>query len=152
MSKQNVTRQVSIYINDKEVKNSFTGISKEIAKTTNQLKNLDKSSKTYEEDLVALKSKLSGLKGTQEEFKKEIFDTNTEIKNSSKTAGDAREKLSQIFTGITTGNFSLVKEGFNGIAGSIKATAKAGLAFIATPIGATRRKADVSFFLMPKFF
>ena len=137
MSKQNVTRQVSIYINDKEVKNSFTGISKEIAKTTNQLKNLDKSSKTYEEDLVALKSKLSGLKGTQEEFKKEIFDTNTEIKNSSKTAGDAREKLSQIFTGITTGNFSLVKEGFNGIAGSIKATAKAGLAFIATPIGAT---------------
>ena len=75
MSKQNVTRQVSIYINDKEVKNSFTGISKEIAKTTNQLKNLDKSSKTYEEDLVALKSKLSGLKGTQEEFKKEIFES-----------------------------------------------------------------------------
>lgn len=65
-----------------------------------------------------------------------------ELKASSKATGktvDALETgfadLSNVWQGMSTGNIPLLQQGLRGVAGNIKAITRAGLAFIATPIG-----------------
>jgi hypothetical protein len=130
MADKKVTRQLSIYINDREVVNSLAGVNREIGKVTGQMRNLNKSSETYDEDLKRLQKTLTELKNKQADFKEEIFDT-------SKAAGQLRENFTKFFAGLATGNLKLASEGLNGLKGSIVGITKAGLAFIATPIGAT---------------
>lgn len=127
--KKEIPREISIWINDKEVVNSFAGINRAIASTNNEIKNLNKNSATYDEDLKKLQSTLGGLKEKQAEFKKEINDT-------SVTASQAKESISKIFLGLTSGNLTLAKEGLEGVNGSIKGMIKSAWEFIATPLGA----------------
>jgi hypothetical protein len=42
MAGENINRRLNIYINDKEVVNSLSGITREMGKTRNELKNLNK--------------------------------------------------------------------------------------------------------------
>lgn len=130
MADKKVTRQLSIFINDREVVNSLGGINREIAKVNGQMRNLNKSSDTYDQDLSKLKNTLGELKDRQSDFKEEIYDTN-------KAGQQASEVFSKIFVGLQTGNLAMVKEGMQGIRGAIVGATRAGLAFIATPIGAT---------------
>ncbi len=130
MASKSVQRRVSVYINDKEVKNSLGGISKEMNKVSNAIRNLDKDSDNYNEELKKLKGTYDDLKQVQSEFKEEIYDTNI-------TANQAKETFSKLFLGLSTGNIGLVKEGLNGIKGSIIGITKSALTFIATPLGAT---------------
>jgi hypothetical protein len=130
MSSKKVTRQLSIYINDREVVNSLAGVNREIGKVSGQMRNLNKSSETYDEDLKRLQKTLAELKNKQAEFKEEIFDT-------SQAASQLKENFTKFFVGLATGNIKLAAEGMNGLKGSIVGVTKAGLAFIATPIGAT---------------
>ena len=128
-NKKEIPREISIWINDVQVVNSFAGINRAIAATNNEIRNLNKNSETYDTDLKKLQTTLGGLKEKQSEFKDEIHAT-------SVTAGEAREHLSKMFLGITSGNMAMAKEGFDGIKGSIGGMVKASLAFIATPLGA----------------
>lgn len=130
MADKKVTRQLSIFINDREVVNSLGGINREIAKVNGQMRNLNKSSDTYDQDLSKLKNTLGELKDRQSDFKEEIYDTN-------KAGQQASEVFSNIFVGLRTGNLAMVKEGMQGVKGAIVGATRAGLAFIATPIGAT---------------
>jgi len=129
MASKKVTRELSIFVNDREVVNSLGGISREIGKVSGQMRNLNKNSESYDQDLKQLKNTLGGLKDKQSEFKEEIYDTN-------QAADIAKDKLSNIFVGLRSGNLAMVKDGLSGIRGSIVSVTKAGLAFIATPIGA----------------
>lgn len=129
MADKNITRQLSIYINDREVVNSLGGITREMSKVRGQLRNLNKGSDDYDQKSKELKNTLSQLKDQQSQFKDELYETNI-------TASEAGETFSNLFVGLTTGNMKLVKEGLTGIKGSIVAATRAGLAFIATPIGA----------------
>lgn len=67
-----VGREVSIYINDKQVINSFRGITNEMSKTRNELNNLNKGSETYDQDVKRLKTSLQELTVRQQNFKKEL--------------------------------------------------------------------------------
>ncbi len=130
MADKKVTRQLSIYINDREVVNSLGGIDREMSKVRGQLKNLNKGTEDYDVKSKQLKDTLTQLKDKQAEFREEIYDTNI-------TANQAKETFSKLFLGLSTGNIGLVKEGLNGIKGSIVGITKSALAFIATPLGAT---------------
>lgn len=130
MAKEKVTRQLSIFINDREVVNSLGGISKEMAKVRGQLRNLNKGSDDYDKKSKELKDTLSQLKDKQADFREELYNTDL-------TASKARETFSTLFLGLSTGNLAMVKEGLSGVKGSIIGVTKSALAFIATPIGAT---------------
>lgn len=128
MAKNNVKRQLSIFINDREVVNSLGGIDREMAKVRGQLKNLVKGTDDYDKKLKEHKDSLAKLKVKQQEYKEELYDTNI-------TATEAKEAFTKLYTGIISGNIGMATEGFNGLKGSIFGVVKAGLALIAIPIG-----------------
>ncbi|MBQ0907469.1 hypothetical protein KBJ98_02005 [Flavobacterium sp. F-328] len=127
--RKEIPREISIYVNDVAVVNSFTGINRAIRQTNNEIGALNKNSETYEQDLQRLKTTLSELQEKQSEFKEEIQGTNM-------TVGQFKESISQIFTGLQSGDLETAKEGFEGIKGSISGMVKSAAAFIATPLGA----------------
>jgi chromosome segregation ATPase len=110
--RKEIARELSIYINDRQVINSLGGINREIGRVSSEMRNLNKNSQTYDQDLKKLQGTLGGLKEKQSEFKDEIYAT-------GEVAGNAKEKISQIFLGLATGNLKLVQEGLSGIRGSI---------------------------------
>lgn len=129
MSDKKVTRELAIFINDREVTNSLRGVSREISKVNSEMRNLNKNSATYDEDLKKLQKDLAVLKDRQSEFKDEIAAT-------SEVSLEASESISKIFLGLSSGNLNLAKEGLEGVRGSISGMVTSARAFIATPIGA----------------
>lgn len=129
MAKKQVIRELSIYINDKEVVNSFNGINRAIGQTNSEIKNLNKNSATYDHDLKKLQGTLSELKEKQKEFKEELAETNKEYDSF-------KEASSDLFSGLMSGNLQQAQAGFLGLRTGLINTTKAALAFIATPIGA----------------
>jgi len=75
MARKEIPRELSIYINDKQVVNSFAGINRAVSQTNNEIKNLNKNSETYNEDLARLKGTLEDLTKKQTDFKNEIKGT-----------------------------------------------------------------------------
>lgn len=129
MAEKKINRELSIFINDREVINSLGGVTREITRVNNEMKNLNKNSATYDDDLKRLKGTLTDLKGKQSAFKDEIHSTTQEM-------GSASEAFEKIFAGLASGNLNMAKEGFEQVRGSIVGMGKAALAFIATPLGA----------------
>ncbi|MGK4567857.1 hypothetical protein [Flavobacterium sp. 3HN19-14] len=129
MSKENVNRQISIFINDREVKNSLGGIEKEMGKVRGQLKNLVKGTDDYDAKLKEGTSALEQLKKKQIEYREELQLTN-------QAASEGTANFSRFIQGFKTGNLFEAKEGLLGIKGSIVSITEASLAFIATPLGA----------------
>ena len=122
MAEKTVTRQLSIFINDREVVNSLGGISREMGKVRGQLKNLNKGSEDYEQRSKELKDSLSKLTQKQSEFRDELYETNI-------TANDAKETFSNLFIGLTTGNMKMVQDGLNSLKGSIVGMTKSWTSF-----------------------
>jgi hypothetical protein len=129
MAGENINRRLNIYINDKEVVNSLSGITKEMGKTRNELKNLIKGSVDYDKDVARLTKHLSDLRERQEEFTDELKLTNKEM-------SAAQDNFSNLLGGLAVGDMKAVQEGLMGIRGSIAASSQAAWAFVATPIGA----------------
>ncbi len=130
MAGNKINREISIYINDIEVINSMAGISRAISQTNGEIRNLNKNSATYDQDLKRLTARLSELKEKQAEFKEELQDTVL-------SSNEAREALSNIFVGLMAGNLQMAKAGILALKGSIAALTKTAIAFISTPLGAT---------------
>lgn len=128
-ARKEIPREISIYINDVAVVNSFAGINRAIGQTNNEIRNLNRNSATYDEDLRRLQTTLGGLRERQAEFREEINETNV-------SASKAKEAFSKMFTGLASGDLATAKEGFEEIKGSIGGMVKSALAFIATPLGA----------------
>lgn len=126
---ENINRKLNIYINDKEVVNSLSGITREMGKTRNELKNLNKNSADYDADVAKLAKHLRDLRERQEEFTDELKLTNKEM-------NAAQENFSNLLGGLATGDMKAVQEGLMGIRSSIVASSQAAWAFVATPIGA----------------
>lgn len=127
--RKEIPRELSIYINDRQVINSLGGVTREITKVNAEMRNLNKNSATYDEDLKRLQKDLAQLRDRQAEFKEEIQAT-TEVSN------EAAEAVSKIFIGLTSGDLNLAKEGLEGVRGSVSGLVQSARAFIATPIGA----------------
>lgn len=128
MAAPNINRRLNIYINDKEVVNSFSGISKELTKTRNELKHLNKNQADYDSEVARLTKHLGDLVEKQEEFKDELKLTNKEL-------GAAQENFTNLLSGIASGDMKAVQAGLLGIRGSIVATTQAGIAFMTTGPG-----------------
>ncbi|MEO8534267.1 MAG: phage tail tape measure protein [Flavobacterium sp.] len=129
MAGGSITRNLHIYINDREVVNSLTGITREINKTKNELKNLNKNSEDYEKNVARLKKTLAELTDRQEEFNEELGLTAVEL-------GAATEAVTALFAAFIAGDMNAIRTGLLAIRGTIMATTRAALAFIATPLGA----------------
>jgi hypothetical protein len=130
MAGNKINREISIYINDIEVINSMAGISRAISQTNGEIRNLNKNSANYDQDLKRLTARLSDLKEKQAEFKEELQDTVL-------SSNEAREALTNIFVGLMAGNLQMAKAGILALKGSIAALTKTAIAFISTPLGAT---------------
>lgn len=124
MANKKITRQLSIFINGKEVKNSLGGIGREIAKVKRQLKEANDPA-----DIKKYKGELNKLEKKYGEVKTEIYGTN-------KVLEEAKGHWDNIFSGFLSSNLKQATLGLKGIAGNIKNITKAAWAFIATPIGA----------------
>lgn len=129
MADKKVTRELAIFINDRQVTNSLAGVTREIGKVNAEMRNLNKNSATYDEDLKKLQKDLAVLRDRQSEFKDEIAATN-------EVGIEAGEIFSKIFIGLSSGNLSMAKEGLEGLRGSLSGMLASARAFIATPIGA----------------
>lgn len=128
--RKEIPRELSIYINDRQVINSLGGVTREITKVNAEMRNLNKNSATYDEDLKRLQKDLVDLKNRQADFKEEIAQT-AEVSN------EAAESFSKIFLGLTSGNLNLAKEGLLGLRAGLSGLVTSAAAFVATPIGAT---------------
>lgn len=129
MAGENINRKLNIYINDKEVVNSLSGITREMGKTRNELKNLNKNSADYDADVARLTKHLADLNDKQTEFRDELKLTNIEM-------GAARDNFTNLLGGLAAGDMQAVQTGMLAIRGSIVATTQAAWAFVMTPIGA----------------
>jgi uncharacterized small protein (DUF1192 family) len=129
MAGENINRQLNIYINGKEVVNSLSGITREMGKTRNELKNLNKNSIDYDKDVTRLTKHLADLNERQGEFRDELKLTNKEM-------SAAQDNFSDLLGGLAVGDMKAVQEGLMGIRGSIVASSQAAWAFVATPVGA----------------
>lgn len=123
MGKEDINRKISIWINDKEVKKSLGGIGREIGKIKRAIKE-----STDPAERARLNKELVKAKGHYADIKNEVEDTNVAL-------DEAKGHFSTLFSGLMTGDFNQIQTGLKGIAGNIKGITKAGLAFIATPIG-----------------
>lgn len=137
--RKEIPRELSIYVNDVQVVNSMAGITREIAKTNNEIKNLNKNSETYNEDLKRLKDNLGGLKTKQEDFKNEIGNTNTALKNTGGLLGNVASGILTAFsvTAVVSGFVSVMK-------GAYETTKKfeQGVADLSAITGATGKDLD----------
>ncbi|MEZ0182667.1 phage tail tape measure protein [Flavobacterium oncorhynchi] len=129
MAGENINRNLNIYINDKQVVNSFNGIGRAINQTRNELKNLDKGTEGYEDEVKRLTKQLKELSDAQEEFKEELQLTSQEM-------SAARENFENLMTAMIAGDMKAIQAGLMGIRGSIVATSQALWAFVMTPVGA----------------
>lgn len=75
MADRTITRQLSIFINDREVVNSFAGITRAIRTTNNQINNLNAGSETYAQDLDRLNAELEELTTRQRAANAELRGT-----------------------------------------------------------------------------
>lgn len=124
MADKKITRQLSIFINGKEIKNSLGGIGREIGRVKAELKEANDPS-----DIKRLKAELDSLGNKYGEVKKEIHGTNV-------TLQEARGHFDNLLGGLLSGDLEGAKAGLIGLKSGVVGLTKSALAFIATPIGA----------------
>lgn len=129
MAGENINRRLNIYINDREVVNSLAGVNKELAKTRNQMRNLNAGADDYNEQLRSLQS-------TYEQLQQRQTDFNEELAISNQNFGAARESVISFFTALGSGDLAAAQTAMLGLRGAFIGTAKAAWAFVATPVGA----------------
>lgn len=128
MADKKVTRRLSIFINDKEVVNSLSGIGRAIGATKKEMNNLNRESETYEEDLAKLQKRLEQLNDVYEESKEEIH-------GNSKAYESASGAVKNFFGALMSGDIKGAAAELGSLRGSIQGLTKSAMAFIATPIG-----------------
>ena len=136
MSKENVTRRISIFVNGKEVENSLKGVDGEIQHVRNSLRKLVEGTEDYDKKKSELTQNLTQLTERQKEYREELGLTNQAQKEGTIGLTQFKEAFSKIFVGLGSGDLATAKEGFNEISGSIGGMVKSAAAFIATPLGA----------------
>ena len=75
MAGENINRRLNIYINDREVVNSMRGVSGEMSKVRNEIRNLNKNASDYDDRLKKLKDTYSKLQAQQAAFRKDAAET-----------------------------------------------------------------------------
>jgi TP901 family phage tail tape measure protein len=114
MAGENINRRLNIYINDKEVVNSISGINRAMASTKNQIKNLDKASEDYND-------KLKELTETYKKLEKEQSDVRDHLSEMPGIFQKIKKELGPIATGMLTAfSIGAVVSGFVSALGNAK--------------------------------
>ena len=112
---------------------SMRQLSTEARKLTGILSNLDPETdewKQYNTELQTVKGRMSNLR-------EEMKAVQPSMEDQLSVIGQLGFGFGQVFSGIKSGDFLMVGQGFNTIKTGILGATKAAIAFIATPIGAT---------------
>lgn len=137
MSRDNVTRRISIFVNGKEVENSLRGVEGAMSQVRNRLRALNTDSETYEQDSRALSQTMNDLRQRQSEYREELGLTNRTMQEANEISGGLRGTLSGIWDSLVSGDLAGAREGISTLTAGMGGLVKSSLAFIATPIGAT---------------
>ncbi len=129
MSKENVTRRISIYVNGKEVENSLKAVDGAALHLRNQLRQLDLSTVEGKKKQAELSAEYEKAKTKQTAYREELGLT-------KKALDDSAGSFSKLRDGLLSGDLATAKEGLMGLRGELTNLIKTSLAFIATPIGA----------------
>jgi len=136
MSKDNVTRRISIFVNGKEVENSLKGVEGAMAQVRNRMRLLNSDSETYDKDSKELAKTMNDLRQRQSEYRDELGLTNKAMKESNEISGGLRGTLTGIWDSLASGDLQGAKEGIGAITSGIGGLVKSSIAFAFTPIGA----------------
>lgn len=129
MSKENVTRRISIFVNGQEVENSLKKIDGAASHLRNQLRLLDLSTEEGRKKFAELKPEYDKAREAQAQYIKELGLT-------TKAMDDGAGSFAKFKDGLLSGDLESAKEGLSGIKAELTGLVKTSLAFIATPIGA----------------
>ncbi len=136
MSKDNVTRRISIFVNGKEVENSLKGVEGAMAQVRNRMRLLNSDSETYEKDSKELAQTMNQLRERQSAYREELGLTNKTMQEANEISGGLRGTLTGIWDSLVSGDLQGAKEGISSLTSGMGGLVKSSLAFIATPIGA----------------
>lgn len=136
MSKDNVTRRISIFVNGKEVENSLKGVEGAMAQVRNRMRLLNSDSETYEKDSKELAQTMSQLRERQAAYREELGLTNKTMQEANEISGGLRGTLTGIWDSLVSGDLQGAKEGISSLTSGMGGLVKSSLAFIATPFGA----------------
>lgn len=136
MSKDNVTRRVSIYVNGKEVENSLKGVDGEIKHVQNSLRKLVEGTDDYDKKKTELSQTLNQLKERQTQYREELGLTNKTMQEANEISGGLRGTLTGIWDSLVSGDLQGARDGITSLTSGIGGLIKSSLAFAATPLGA----------------
>lgn len=72
MAGENINRRLNIYINDREVINSMRGITSEMGRVRNEMRNLNRNAADYDERMAHLRSTYARLTEEQARFRRDL--------------------------------------------------------------------------------
>ena len=138
MGNRGTTFDLKLRVNDKEVPNTLKELNKEFYKSRAAVNKLTEGTEEWIEAnqrLAIVEQKRSQQIENQKLYRKELLKTIDAEDENSKKISEFGENFSKAFQGIRNGDLVAAREGLNGIKQGIVGATKAGLAFIATPIG-----------------
>lgn len=125
-------------VNDKEAEATITNVGKDLVKLRSYTKNLEEGTDKWRaanKKLAEVENTYDGMKKKQREFinetKKSIATTEDQVSALDEFGASA----SEAFTALKSGDLIGFRAGMMGVATGLKTATKAGLAFLATPIG-----------------
>lgn len=112
---------------------SMAELRKEAAKLNAVMSKLDPESENW----AQLNKELKAVKGRMSELREEMKPTQESMEDNIDLVGNLSVGFGQFFSALSSGDSKAAKAAIISITDSLKGATKAGLAFIATPIGAT---------------
>jgi hypothetical protein len=115
MAGDNINRRLNIYINDREVVNSMRGITSEMGRVRNQMRNLNAGAEDYNERLQELRSTYARLTAEQARFRAALAETPSILQRIRSALGPVASGILAAFsiTSLVNGFVSKMKEAWN---------------------------------------
>ncbi|TXK73963.1 phage tail tape measure protein [Mesonia sp. HuA40] len=155
MAVNNSQFNLTIRVNGKEVKNTLNGVGKELRSLRARTKNLTEGTEEWykaNKELAKTEKIYDDLKKNQRELLNETKKSIAAQEDQNAAFADFSDNVGQAFAALRTGDLVGFRAAMLGVAGGLKAATKAGLAFIATPIGATIAALGTIAFATKKWF
>lgn len=109
---ENINRRLNIYINDREVVNSMRGVSAEMGKVLNQMRNLNRGADDYDQQLAHLTNTYARLQQEQSRFRNDLAQTPGILGRIKNALGPVASGMLAAFSvaAIVTGFMNKVRE------------------------------------------
>ncbi|MBW2962328.1 phage tail tape measure protein [Mesonia aestuariivivens] len=138
MAVNNSQFNLTIRVNGKEVKNTLNGVGKELRSLRSRTKNLTEGTEEWHranKELAKTEKIYDDMKKNQRELLNETKKNITAQEDHNATLNEFGGNISQAFQALKAGDLVGFRTAMFGVAGGLKAATRAGLAFLATPIG-----------------